>query len=289
MRLFACALCALVPAIGFGAWWLVPLAAAPLLMLTVPRGEHPGRLRTVVEVPERRCFEGELVTATVAVLSDGPSGWIAQEYIAAGENRHITGDDQRPHNSSGVSLVSLTQSGARITAVLQIPRWGRWSLGALEIDVYDTAGLRVTTVHADLGEVEAFPVPSPDETTLVPGRFPDRFGEHSARLPGEGVEFIAVRPYAFGDRQRRINWSATTRCGAVQVNTFEAERTAEAVVIIDALSDLPQAEAPGDPRQRSTLDTAVRGAAGLAEAYLAGARFPAGDMESRFCNDVAPV
>src|SRR6185312_15190091 len=51
-------------------------------------------------------------------------------------------------------------------------------------------------------------------------------------------------------------------------NTFESERAAEAVVVVDALSDLPQPPDPENPRPRSTLDTAVRGAAGLAQAYL---------------------
>ena len=159
-------------------------------------------------------------------------------------------------------------AGSEITVKLLVPRWGRWSLGAVAIDVHDTAGLRLTSLHADLGEVEAFPVPAPDDTTLAPVRFPDRFGEHSARTPGEGVEFIQVRPYVFGDRQRRINWSATSRRREVQVNTFESERAAEAVVVVDALSDLPQPPDPDNPRPRSTLDTAVRGAAGLAQAYL---------------------
>ncbi|MFD0636325.1 DUF58 domain-containing protein [Catenulispora yoronensis] len=165
-------------------------------------------------------------------------------------------------------LESLELAGAVITVRLLVPRWGRWSLGAVAIDVHDTAGLRVAALHADLGEVEAFPVPAPDDTVLLPHRFPDRFGEHSARTPGEGVEFIAVRPYVFGDRQRRINWPATTRRRELQVNTFEAERATEAVVLIDALSDLPQPPVTEDLRPRSTLDIAVRGAAGLAQAYL---------------------
>lgn len=273
-RLLAGAAVALIGALVLDAWWVVPTAAAPLLMLTFPRGAHPGRIRLDVDVPNRRCFEGELVTATVTLRADGPTGWITQEYLPPGEHRYGTtnGHGGRPSklaNGSGVNLVSLEQSGSVITVVLELPRWGRWSLGALEIDVYDQAGLRVTGLHADLGEVEGFPVPAHDETILLPSRFPDRFGEHSARVPGEGVEFIAVRPYVTGDRQRRINWSATTRRGTLQVNSFEAERVAEAVVVIDALSDLPQPAAPGDPRPRSTLDTAVRGAAGLAEAYVA--------------------
>jgi len=266
IRLLTAAICALVPAVAFGAWWCVPLAAVPLLMLTAHGGAHPKRVRAEVEVPERRLFEGEILTATIRLAADGPAGWTRQEYLAPRtRDDHDFGGAPAP---SGVRLESMDLAGSEITVKLLIPRWGRWSLGAVAIDVHDTAGLRLTSLHADLGEVEAFPVPAPDDTTLVPVRFPDRFGEHSARTPGEGVEFIQVRPYVFGDRQRRINWSATSRRRELQVNTFESERAAEAVVVVDALSDLPQPPDPENPRPRSTLDTAVRGAAGLAQAYL---------------------
>jgi uncharacterized protein (DUF58 family) len=266
-RLLTAAICALVPALVLGAWWCIPLAAVPLLMLTAHAGTHPRQVRAEVEMPERRCFEGETLTATIRLVADAAAGWTRQEYLPPRiRDDHESGPVPTP---SGVRLESLELAGGVITVKLLIPRWGRWSLGAVAIDVHDTAGLRLTSLHADLGEVEAFPVPAPDDTTLAPVRFPDRFGEHSARTPGEGVEFIAVRPYVFGDRQRRINWPATTRRRELQVNTFEAERAAEAVVVLDALSDLPQPPAPDDPRPRSTLDTAVRGAAGLAQAYLA--------------------
>jgi len=266
LRLLTAAVCALVPAVVFGAWWCVPLAAVPVLMLTAHAGAHPARVQAVVDVPERRCFEGELLTASIRLAADSAAGWTRQEYLPPRtRDENVFGPTPVP---SGVRLDSLDLVGGVITVRLLIPRWGRWSLGAVAIDVHDTAGLRVAALHVDLGEVEAFPVPAPDETTLAPYRFPDRFGEHSARTPGEGVEFIAVRPYVFGDRQRRINWPATTRRRELQVNTFEAERAAEAVVVVDALSDLPQPPAPDDPRPRSTLDTAVRGAAGLANAYL---------------------
>lgn len=266
VRLLTAAICALVPAVAFGAWWCVPVAAVPLLMLTAHPASHPKRVRAEVEVPERRLFEGDVLTATIRLGADGAAGWTRQEYLPPrSRDDHDFGGAPTP---SGVRLESLELTRGVITVKLLIPRWGRWSLGAVAIDVYDTAGLRLTSLHADLGEVEAFPVPAPDDTTLAPVRFPDRFGEHSARTPGEGVEFIQVRPYVFGDRQRRINWPATTRRRELQVNTFEAERAAEAVVVVDALSDLPQPPALDNPRPRSTLDTAVRGAAGLAQAYL---------------------
>jgi uncharacterized protein (DUF58 family) len=247
---------------------MVPVAAVPLVLLAAVRGAYPSRIRTTVEVEQRRLFEGETAVARIRLAADGPVGWTQQTWVAPTRRDADDFAYSFGHIGSGVRLLDLTAEGPVVTARIAVPRWGRWSLGAVEIDVHDTSGLRLASVHADLGEVEAFPVPSPDDTTLVPARFPDRFGEHSARLPGEGVEFIAVRPYVFGDRQRRINWSATTRRGSVQVNTFEAERSAEAVIVIDALSDLPQPPAPDDPRPRSTLDSAVRGAAGLAEAYL---------------------
>lgn len=266
MRLLTAAVCALVPAVVFGAWWCVPLAAVPLVLLTAHGGSHPTRIRAEVDVPDRRCFEGETVTATIRLAADAAAGWTRQEYLPPRlRDPHEFGPAPTP---SGVRLESLELTGAVITVRLLVPRWGRWSLGAVAIDVHDTAGLRVAALQADLGEVEAFPVPAPDETMLVPQRFPDRFGEHSARTPGEGVEFIAVRPYVFGDRQRRINWPATTRRRELQVNTFEAERATEAVLVVDALSDLPQPPATPDLHPRSTLDIAVRGAAGLAQAYL---------------------
>jgi uncharacterized protein (DUF58 family) len=266
MRLLTAAVGTLIPAVAFGAWWCVPLAAVPLLMMAAHGGSHPTRIRAEVDVPDRRCFEGETLTATIRLAADAAAGWTRQEYLPprAREDSEF-GPAPAP---SGVRLLALELSGAVITVQLLVPRWGRWALGAVAIDVHDTAGLRVTTLHAGLGEVEAYPVPAPDETALMPQRFPDRFGEHSARTAGEGVEFIAVRPYVFGDRQRRINWPATTRRRELQVNTFEAERAAEAVIVVDALSDLPQPQVPDDPRPRSTLDTAVRGAAGLAQAYL---------------------
>ena len=64
-----------------------------------------------------------------------------------------------------------------------------------------------------------------------------------------------------GDRQRAINWPASTRRGRLQVNTFAAERSQDVVLLVDATSDVGQ---PGE----SALDLGLRGAAGAARAYL---------------------
>ena len=92
-------------------------------------------------------------------------------------------------------------------------------------------------------------------------RLPNRLGEHPARASGEGIEFAGVREYVPGDRQRSINWPATTRRGRLQVNTFAAERSQDVVLLVDATSDV------GEPGT-SALDLALRGAAAAARAYL---------------------
>ncbi len=84
-------------------------------------------------------------------------------------------------------------------------------------------------------------------------RLPNRLGEHPARTSGEGIEFFGVREYVPGDRQRSINWAASTRRGRLQVNTFAAERSQDVVLLVDPTSDVGQ---PGS----SALDLALRGA-----------------------------
>ena len=98
-------------------------------------------------------------------------------------------------------------------------------------------------------------------TVVVLSKLPNRLGEHRARVPGDGTEFTGVREFVPGDRQRAINWPASTRLGRLQVNTFAAERSQDVVLLVDATSDVGK---PGE----SALDLGLRGAAGTARAYL---------------------
>lgn len=58
-----------------------------------------------------------------------------------------------------------------------------------------------------------------------------------------------------------MNWSATTKRGELYVNELADERSADLVAVIDSMSEV------GEPPNTS-LDRAVRGAAGLAQTYL---------------------
>ena len=229
--------------------WLLALAAAPLGLLVVSGsgGDRPERAEAVADVPSRRCFEGEPITVTVTAFFDGTVGWI-DPGVAPGP---------------GTDLVSVQVDGPVVTLGFVARRWGRWSLGTVDLDLYDTGGLYRRTVRADLGEIEVFPMPADGSFTPIPVRLPDRLGEHTARQTGEGIEVVGVRPHVWGERQRRIHWAATTRRGSIQVNQFAAERTADAVVVLDAFADI------ADPvTGLSSLDESLRVATGLVRTYL---------------------
>jgi uncharacterized protein (DUF58 family) len=249
LRLATLVAVAALLAVATGQPWLLAVAAGPLclLALSASGGSRPDRVEAVADVPARRCFVGEPIAATVTVSFDGAVGWI----------------DPGVSPGPGSELVSLQVTGAVVTLGFSAARWGRWSLGVVDLDLYDEGGLSRRTVRVDLGEVEVFPLPVDGAFTPIPVRLPDRLGEHTARQSGEGIEVVGVRPHVWGERQRRIHWAATTRRGSIQINQFAAERAADAVVLLDSFADM------ADPATgRSSLDESLRVAAGLIRTYL---------------------
>lgn len=249
LRLGTLAVVALAAALVTGRPWVLALAAAPLVLLALalPSGPRPDTVTAEAEVEPRRCFEGEQVMVRIAVACDGETGRL-DPGITLGH---------------GVRLDHLAVGPHRVDLVLTVQRWGRWTLGTVDVDVYDRGGLARRTVRVELGEIAVFPLPGHAGLTPIPVRLPQRLGEHTAVQRGEGVEVTGVHPYVRGERQRRIHWPATTRRGTLQVHQFAAERTADTVVLLDVLADVV------DPvTGASSLDETFRAAAGLVRAYL---------------------
>ncbi|MER8114759.1 DUF58 domain-containing protein [Streptomyces sp. NPDC094031] len=249
LRLGTLAVVALAAALVTGRPWVLALAAAPLvlLVLALPGGPRPDTVTAEAEVEPRRCFEGERVTVQIAVACDGETGRL----------------DPGVTLGHGVRLDGLVVGPRHVELALTVRRWGRWTLGTVDVDVYDRGGLARRTVRVELGEITVFPLPGHAGLTPVPVRLPQRLGEHTAAQRGEGIEVTGVHPYVRGERQRRIHWPATTRRGSLQVHQFAAERTADTVVLLDVLTDVV------DPVTGvSSLDESFRAAAGLVRAYL---------------------
>ena len=226
------------------------VAAPALLLLAAGRIQRrPPRVTVRAGPSSRRGFEGELMALDVA--ADIP-----------GEGRDGGQVRWTWHPGLAVAPAGPTAAGgpqARFTFTPE--RWGRRQLGTLDVVLRDRWRLAEGHATMNLPRIDCYPAPAEQRTRVVLRRLPNRLGEHPARVSGEGIEFFGVREYVPGDRQRSINWPASTRRGRLQVNTFAAERSQDVVLLADATSDV------GEPGS-SALDLALRGTAAAARAYL---------------------
>ena len=91
-------------------------------------------------------------------------------------------------------------------------------------------------------------------------------GRHRSRRLGSGTEFEGIRPFATGDRLKRINWPVSLRAGELHVITTRAEQDAGVWLVVDGLRDI--GVSGGIDGAASTLDLTVRAAAALAEHHV---------------------
>jgi uncharacterized protein (DUF58 family) len=236
---------------------LAGVAGPPLLLLGMARvgpgrlggadrRGRPERVGVRVGLTSSRIYEGEPVAVDVSVADDEDDARWAFE----------PGRGIEPG-----SAVAVNGPAARFT--FEVPRWGKREVGTVTLILHDRWRLTEGRVTFTLPSVDCYPSPAVQRTEVVLSRLPNRLGEHRARVPGDGTEFNGVREFVPGDRQRAINWPATTRRGRLQVNTFAAERSQDVVLLVDVTSDVGK---PGE----SALDLGLRGAAGAARAYLNG-------------------
>jgi uncharacterized protein (DUF58 family) len=145
---------------------------------------------------------------------------------------------------------------------LRCARWGAYRLGELHVRARDAAGLVAweQTLHR-ASALQVYPRPEELRELVAPRETQLFTGNRVSRQKGEGLEFADLRPFAAGDRIRRINWRASARRGDLWVNEFHAERNADVILFLDSFADA-RLGASG------TLDQAIRAAASLSERYL---------------------
>ena len=224
----------------------VAVAAPALVLLSTWRSTKPDQVQVGVHLSAARVFEGEQVAVEVTLTGYGDSRLELVLWPSDGIEV-VRGHDRSVTNPATLSLA--------------VSRWGRYWPGFVEVVVWDRCRLFEAHTFVPLPELDCYPLPAQHRRAVVLGPLASRAGDHPARLPGEGAEFAGVREYVPGDRQRSINWAATTRRGRLQVNTFAAERSEDLVLIVDATSDVGEAGS-------TTVDHALRGALGVARTYL---------------------
>jgi uncharacterized protein (DUF58 family) len=227
------------------------IAAPALLLLATWRTKRPADVAlrvssTADDVPEED-------TVPVRVWLSGQDGYDADlelhpaACIAVGPSVHVPA-----WSGTGEAPIRMR---------FQPTRWGYRRVGALEVTLRDYARLTEGTLEFELPRVRCVPRPARLESTLVLSKLRSRLGEHPARTAGDGIQFAGVREFVPGDRQRRINWPATTRRGTLHLSTFAAERLQNVVIIADTTADVGETG-------HTSLDLVLRGAAGTIVRYL---------------------
>jgi uncharacterized protein (DUF58 family) len=138
-------------------------------------------------------------------------------------------------------LFDATLAPAAATSLLyhaRPPRRGDASFGNLYLRVDGPLGLmrrafkqpntaQQVRVYPNLRELQKYDLLVRRGLELQPAGRP-------VRVAGASTEFERVREYLPDDEFRRINWKATARRGQPMVNQFEAERSQNLVVLLDA-------------------------------------------------------
>jgi uncharacterized protein (DUF58 family) len=222
------------------------LAAPALLLLVGYRADKPSAIGAELATGAQPMTEGEQGAVLLRLSGLGAS----QAQVRLRPAPLITGGDAEQRVDGWYRLPFVPH------------RWGIRPVGTVEVRIWDRWRLAECRLDVSVPSVTCHPLPAVLDSLVVLSRLPARLGEHTSRRLGEGIEFAGVREFVPGDRQRRINWPATTRRGALQLNVFTAERAQNVVVLMDVSIDV------GEPG-RSSADLAVRAAAGTALRYLA--------------------
>lgn len=233
------------------------IAAAPLAVAFLSArgaGREP-RYRLRHEVSAERLAEGGRLTVTVTLSAIDPLPiFEVLEFLPAplelsdGNNRVVLGAAAGGQTSWSYEV--------------RCPTRGRFSLGTFHLRLWERSGLGI----AESREMQPKPVfvyPHVVSVRRVPRPLHTQasFGNYVSPRLGDGIEPGDIRPFAPGDRIRRVNWRASLRRGELYVTRFQEERNADVVLLLDAFAD-------SGAHPFSTLDYCVRAGAALAAAYL---------------------
>lgn len=239
---------------------IVALALPFLVAVTLGARPRPARLSTTLDLPVHVLPEGLALTASVRVAADADLDAAVVELLTPAGVSVVDGPAVRVVALRGGQELALD---VRVRAL----QWGRRAVGPVRVTA---AGayllLRTPAGTAPAQELRVLPAA---EAFDAEGAMPQALahaGTHLSRRHGDGAEFAGVRPYAPGDRPRRVNWRVSLRAGGLHVTNTMTERSADLVVLLDSLHDAGVSGGVGG--RASSLDVTVRAAAGIAEHYL---------------------
>lgn len=227
------------------------------------------RARQPVEPPTVRhsighstVHEGQVTTWHVAV-SD-PEGGAEDVASVFSPSRWV-----RAHGRSDAALTSLPDDGDRPLAVpIRPTKWGTHVIHPTFV-VASSALNGFRSIHdasPDSRQLMALPQSAHFDAVAPAVRSRGLVGANRSPRAGSGTEFEGIRPFAPGDRLRRIHWVESLRAGTLHVTSTFADNDRHVVLLIDAFEDV--GESGGIDGKASSLDISVRAAAAIAEHYV---------------------
>jgi uncharacterized protein (DUF58 family) len=253
----------LVLGVALGRVDLVLLAApfaigAAFGLLRMPRSAP----EVVIDADEEHLVEGGRVAASLTVANPDvvpydlvvvrtrTSPWLKLENADRPFGISVGRDDQVTVELPGEAL-----------------RWGRHEVGPAAARVAACTGLLACRpVVTPARGVRVYPVTEPFAAVEAMPAAAGLVGNHRSRRPGEGGELAGVRPFAPGDRLRRIDWRVSLRTRDLHVAATLSDRDAEVLLLLDVLGEA--GVSGGVSGTASVLDTTVRASAAIAEHYL---------------------
>lgn len=237
---------------------LVVLAApflVPALLGLLGRPTSDPRL--ALELGGIRLHEGQGTTATLQVTG---TDRVEQVTRVLPRVAHVA---TRP--ASGAVSV-LAAADASVVA-LGPRRWGRPTVGDEQVALTSAwAGYRHGPVRLSPQVLTVWPQAAPYDSTAEAPQPDGLVGAHRSRRVGSGTEFAGIRPFAPGDRLRRISWPVSLRTRELQVVTTRAEQDTSVLIVVDALRDI--GISGGIDGRASSLDLTVRAASALADHHV---------------------
>ena len=246
----------LIAALVFGLPELVALAAPFALVAGagLALAERPD-VGVSFDLARERLLEGDEVEATIGVTSRGFVDQLDVFLELPGELSVADG-----HNP--VALHLQPRGEEVIELGLLCERWGSYAIGALDLRAHDRLRFFRYDQRLDLRlPLKVYPRPEALRELLRPLETQVFTGNLVAREKGEGIEFADLRPFAPGDRVRRVNWRASARTGELWVNELHAERNADVILFLDSFVEARR-------ENETTLDRTVRAATALVDGYL---------------------
>jgi uncharacterized protein (DUF58 family) len=179
-------------------------------------------------------------------------------------------------------LVEIEAGGTLdVSYAVEATRRGRHVIGPLRLRCADPSGARDVERTLDIRtQVTAIAEVEPErEVRVAPNRTRNWVGQIVSRRLGPGSETWGLRDYVQGDEMRHINWKASARTGRWVTNEYEAERSGDVTIILDAREGSGKSEARNSP-----IESSIRAVSTIA-AHVLMAKNRVGLIVFRDCLD----